>query len=63
MSGLKGGKIDLEVKGNIAVIKINHEAKHNALTGSMMLDFDRIVHEELPKFNGKAIVLTGKGID
>lgn len=41
-------------------LRINNPEKFNALTGSMMLDFSKVM-DEVEKFDGTAIVLTGVG--
>ena len=43
-----------------SVLRINNPEKFNALTGSMMLDFSKVM-DEVEKFDGTAIVLTGEG--
>ena len=32
------------------------------MTGAMMVDFEKIVCEELASYNGKAVVLTGAAV-
>jgi len=57
---LTGGSVDFQPKNNIGFIRINNPEKFNALTGSMMLDFSKVM-DEVEKFDGTAIVLTGEG--
>jgi len=57
---LKGGSVDFQTKNKIGFIRINNPDKFNALTGSMMLDFSKVM-EEVENFDGTAIILTGEG--
>ncbi|CBY24649.1 unnamed protein product [Oikopleura dioica] len=57
---LKGGSVDFQTKNNIGFIRIKNPEKFNALTGSMMLDFSKVM-DEVEKFDGTAIILTGEG--
>jgi len=57
---LKGGHVDLDIRGNVAFVRFNNASHRNAMTGAMMSDFEKIVNLEIPQYDGKAIVLTGE---
>jgi len=57
---LKGGNVNLDIKGSSAFVRFNHPESKNSLSGSMMAEFYRIVNDELSKFDGKAVILTGQ---
>jgi len=62
LATLKGGTVDLSIDRQVARLTLSHVAKHNALSGSMMLDLREAVIE-LEQMEGdlKAVVFTGAG--
>ena len=58
---LTGGSVDLLTSDEIARVTINQPTKMNSLTGSMMVDLQRIVRELEQMNNIKAVIFTGQG--
>ena len=61
LAALSGGSIDLQIKNQIGTILINQPTARNAISGSMMLDFQNVLQEVESNKNLKCILFRGNG--